>query len=75
MSDLSLKIGRLPDNTPVKLAIEVDPETHADLELYAEIYERAYDQKVDVKSLIPTMLQTFLASDTGFKRARKSLAT
>lgn len=72
MSAPSLKIGRLPDTTPVKLSIEVDPDTHADLELYARIYECTYDDKVDVKALIPTMLQSFLASDTGFKRARKS---
>ena len=35
MSAPSLKIGPLPDTTPVKLTIAVDPETNADLELYA----------------------------------------
>ena len=74
MSDVSLKIGRLPDTTPIKLGIEVDPEIHADLELYAKLYERAYAAKVEVKELIPSMLQTFLSSDSGFKKARRSLA-
>lgn len=72
MSAPSLKIGPLPDTTPVKLTIAVDPETNADLELYAKIYEETYKEKASVAALIPSMLEAFLASDTGFKKARKA---
>ena len=71
MSTPSLKIGPLPDTTPVKLTISVDPETNADLELYARIYEEMYKEKASVSALIPSMLEAFLASDSGFKKARK----
>lgn len=74
MSGTTLKIGPLPDTTPVKLTISVDPDTNADLELYARIYEQTYKEKAPVTALIPSMLQAFLAGDTGFKKARKSLA-
>lgn len=72
MSATSLKIGPLPDTTPVKLTIAVDPDTHADLELYAQIYEETYKEKASVAALIPSMLEAFLASDSGFKKARKA---
>ena len=72
MSSTSLKIGPLPDTTPVKLTIAVDPAVNADLELYASLYEEAYREKASVAALIPSMLQAFLASDTSFKKARKA---
>ncbi len=70
----TLKIGRLPDTTPVKLTISLDPETKADLELYAQVYEQTYQEKAPVTALIPSMLQSLLASDSGFKKARRTLA-
>lgn len=69
----SLKIGPLPDTTPVKLTIAIDRQVNEDLELYARIYEETYKEKASVTALIPSMLQAFLASDTGFKKARKLL--
>lgn len=72
MSATSLKIGPLPDTTPVKLTIAVDPDVNADLELYAQIYEEMYKEKASVAALIPSMLEAFLASDSGFKKARKA---
>ena len=72
MSAPSLKLGPLPDATPVKLTITVDPATNADLELYARVYEEAYKEKTSVLALIPSMLEAFLASDRGFKKARKT---
>ena len=72
MSATTLKIGPLPDTTPVKLTIAVDPDVNADLELYAQIYEETYKEKASVAVLIPSMLEAFLASDSGFKKARKA---
>ncbi len=74
MSAANLKIGPLPDTTPVKLTIAVDPEMKASLDLYARVYEQTYQEKASVAALIPFMLQSFLASDTGFKKARKTLS-
>jgi hypothetical protein len=74
MTKPSLKIGPLPDKTPIKHTIAIDPDVNADLELYAKIYEQTYQEKAPVAALIPFMLQAFLASDTGFKKARKACA-
>ncbi|MCI4645919.1 MAG: DUF2274 domain-containing protein [Hyphomonadaceae bacterium] len=72
MNAPNLKIGPLPDTTPVKLTIAVDPHINADLELYAQIYEETYKEKASVAALIPSMLEAFLASDSGFKKVRKA---
>jgi len=74
MSTPTLKIGPLPDKTPVKLSIALDPELQAELTLYTRVYEQAYGDKPSIASIIPSMLQTFLASGPGFKRARKTLS-
>ena len=68
-----LRIGKLPDLTPVKLTISVDPDTHACLEDYAAIYAESYGEKVKPAELVPSMISGFLATDTGFKRARKEI--
>ena len=75
MPRTQLKIGPLPDTTPVKLNITVEPGLSDDLKVYSQVYERAYGAKADVASLIPSMLRAFLATDTGFKKARKDLTT
>jgi len=68
-----LKIGPLPDRTPIKVTIAIEPEIKADLELYATLYEENYGEKAPVTALIPSMLQAFLAGDRAFKKARKSI--
>ena len=75
MNKPTLKIGPLPDKTPVKLTIALPPDLQSELDLYSKIYERAYDDKQSVATLIPSMLRSFLASDPGFKRARKTYST
>ena len=70
----ALRIGKLPDLTPVKMTIHVDPEVHRMLEDYAALYDQRYGEKVAPAALVPSMLASFLASDNGFKRARKSLS-
>ena len=69
-----LKLLKLPDTKPTKRTIAVTPDLDADLEAYAKVYEQAYGEKADVNALIPSMLGSFLASDAGFKKARKELA-
>ncbi len=69
----NLKLGRLPERTPVKIAITVTPELNDALKDYGEIYRRNYGQKESVAELIPFMLEAFINSDAGFRKARKEL--
>ena len=70
-----IKLARLPDRTPVKLTIAVSPELHLALEDYARVYAEIYGQAEPVADLIPAMLTSFLESDKGFTRRRRSAAT
>ena len=69
----TLRIGKLPDLTPVKMTIQVDPELHQLLEDYARIYNESYEGSVAPSALVPSMLAGFLGSDSGFKKARREL--
>lgn len=65
---VDLKLGKLPDRTPVKLTISIMPDLHRRLQDYAAAYAEAYGQEEAVVELIPAMLGTFLESDRGFVR-------
>ncbi len=69
-----LKLLKLPDTKPTRRTITVTPDLDVDLKAYAKVYEKAYGEKQDVNTLIPSMLAGFLASDAGFKKARRELA-
>ncbi len=66
-----LKLGRLPDRTPVRITITVTPELNRALRQYAGIYRATYGQAESVAELIPFMLGAFLDGDKGFAKARK----
>ncbi|MBU6297207.1 MAG: DUF2274 domain-containing protein [Alphaproteobacteria bacterium] len=66
-----LKLAKLPDRTPVKIAITVQPELNAALRQYAEVYRTTYGEAESISELIPFMLDAFLASDRGFAKAQK----
>jgi len=70
---MSLRLGKLPNRTPVKLTIAVDPDLHAALTDYAEIYAQTYSAPERIETLAPFMLEGFLNGDAAFKRARKQL--
>jgi hypothetical protein len=63
-----LKLGKLPDRTPVKLTISVLPELHLALADYAALYAETYGQKETIADLIPAMLSGFLESDRAFQK-------
>lgn len=65
-----LKLAKLPDRTPVKLAITVTPDLHRALSDYAALYAEAYGRDEPVTELIPAMLAAFLDSDRSFARNR-----
>ena len=67
-----LKLTRLEDRTPVKLAIAVTPQLHADLNLYASLYFETYGVEESVADLVPSMLSAFLVSDRAFVRRRSA---
>lgn len=67
-----LKLGKLPDRTPVKLAITVTPDLHQMLQEYAALYAEAYGREEAVTELVPAMLAAFLESDRSFVRSRSA---
>lgn len=67
-----LKLGKLPDRTPVKLAITVTPDLHQMLQQYAALYAETYGREEAVTELVPAMLAAFLESDRAFSKARKT---
>ncbi len=67
-----LKLGKLPERTPVKIAIIVTPDLHNLLNDYAAAYLAQYGASEKVADLIPHMLQAYLDSDKAFVRARQS---
>lgn len=69
----NLKLGKLPDRTPVKLTISVSPALSKALQQYADAYNEAYggSEAEPVSELVPYMLQSFLESDRGFAKALK----
>ena len=69
----TLRIGKLPDLTPVKMTVCLDREVHQMLEDYARIYGESYGETVKPAELVPSMIAGFLSTDNGFKRARKAL--
>lgn len=71
---MPLRLPQLPDRTPVRMTIALEPELATALGDYAEIYERTYGKTEKPEALVPAMLEAFLGSDAGFKRARKSLS-
>lgn len=72
---MSLRLDKLPDRTPVRMSLSLDPALAEALTDYAEIYRQTYGDEEKPEVLIPAMLQQFLNSDAGFKRARKSLSS
>ena len=66
-----LKLGKLPDRTPVKISFAASPELNQALQDYAAVYRMTYGKAEAVAELIPFMLEAFLDGDRGFVKARK----
>jgi hypothetical protein len=65
-----LKLAKLPDRTPVRLAIIVTPELYRALIDYATLYAEAYGREESVTELVPAMLAAFLEGDRAFQKSR-----
>lgn len=69
----SLKLGRLAEEKPVKLTVELPARVHRDLVRYGELLERETGENnpIDPARLIAPMLARFMATDRGFARLRR----
>jgi hypothetical protein len=69
-----MRLARLPDRTPVKLAVAVSPMLHERLKSYAALYRETYRTEERIEELVPFMLEAFLDADREFARTRKRKA-
>ena len=68
-----LKLGAIPDDKPVQLAVELPAAVHRDLLAYAEVLARETGQSIaDPAKLIAPMLARFMATDRAFGKARRN---
>ncbi|MEH6758938.1 MAG: DUF2274 domain-containing protein [Parasphingorhabdus sp.] len=69
MADLRLK--SLIDDKPVKMQVELPASVHRDLEAYAAIMSGEGGDDIAPQRLVGPMLAKFMASDRGFKKAKR----
>lgn len=69
-----LRLGRIEDDKPVKITVEVPGVVHRDLVRYAEAHarENGLTQPLPPERLIPPMLERFMAGDRAFARKRSA---
>ena len=70
-----MKLNKLPDRTPVRIAITVSPELHQKLSAFADAYKEEYGEEEKVAELIPFMLGQFLEADRKFRGKARTQAT
>jgi len=68
-----IRLPKLPDRTPVKLAITIMPDLDEKLREYAVFYKDFHGNEESVSSLVPAILEAFLEGDREFSRRRKKL--
>jgi hypothetical protein len=66
-----LKLSAVPDDKPVKLAVELPAAVHRDLVAYAEVLGKETGQSLEPAKLVPPMLARFMSTDRAFVRARR----
>ena len=65
-----LKLGPLPKQSTVKIAIVLPELLKEELDAYAAEHSRLYEP-VETAALIPHMLETFIRTDRGWRSRRK----
>jgi hypothetical protein len=68
---VKLKLSAVPDDKPVKLAIELPATVHRDLVAYAEVLERDTGRAFEPAKLVAPMLARFMSTDRAFARKRR----
>ena len=71
-----LKLGPIPNDKPVKVALSLPGALHRDLIAYAEVLARETGEPVPepVKLIVP-MLERFIATDREFAKARREVGS
>lgn len=69
---MTLRLGPIPDDKPMKLTIDVPADVYRDLAAYAEAHAKQTGQASQgpAKLVVP-MLTQFMASDRGFAKVRR----
>lgn len=69
---MTLKLGPIADDKPVRMTIDVPADVHRDLVVYAKAHAAATGQPSHgpAKLVVP-MLAQFMASDRGFAKIRR----
>ena len=69
---MTLKLGPIADDKPVKLTVDLPADVHRDLVAYAEAHAAATGQPSQGPGrIIVPMLVQFMASDRGFAKVRR----
>jgi hypothetical protein len=67
-----LKLGRIADDKPVRVSVELPAAVHRDLLAYAEVLSRTTGQSApEPAKLIAPMVERFMATDRAFTKARR----
>jgi hypothetical protein len=69
---VQLKLSAIPDDRPVKLAVELPAAVHRDLVAYAQVFAQEHGQTVEPAKLVASMLARFMSTDRAFVRARRA---
>jgi hypothetical protein len=69
---MTLKLGPIADDKPVRITIDVPADVHRDLTAYADAHAAATGQPSQgpAKLVVP-MLAQFMATDRGFAKAKR----
>ena len=69
-----LKLGRIVEERPVKLTIDLPAPVHRDLIAYGEAlaHETGEPKPIEPAKLVAPMLARFMATDRGFKKGRQA---
>jgi hypothetical protein len=69
---MTLKLGPIPDNKPVKISIEIPADVYRDLSAYAEAHASATGQTPSgpAKLIVP-MISHFMSTDREFAKLRR----
>ncbi|MDP3404811.1 MAG: DUF2274 domain-containing protein [Brevundimonas sp.] len=65
-----LKLAGLPDDTPVKMSVELPAEVHRDLLRYGALLSEVEGRPFTPSQLIAPMIARFMATDRSFSRQR-----
>ena len=70
---MTLKLGPIPDNKPVRMTISLPAELAALLRTYADAVGLGNSNPVTVERIVPHILERFIRTDRAFMRTRRQV--